>query len=465
MSIDSPLFFLFLIITYGACALAADSQRKYVLLGASCGFYALAGVFSALATASLIAVNYVMMTRIARSRCDDERDRLYSMSIIVNIAVFVALKLALEPSLAQGESASSGASSSIAYPLGLSFIVLILHGAITDVHAGGFAWRGGLSDLALHCLFFPYVTAGPIPRLSKTVETLAPPRPALDDALAGGSLIALGLVEKLVIANRIEPYVTNLFDPELHYSSLTLLTGILLNAAYIYSDFSGYTDIARGAARCLGIRLGINFDRPFRSRSVTEFWRRWHISFSSWLRDYIAMPLEFTFRRHGLLGTSLALISTFVICGFWHRATPTFIVFGVLHGIAVTMELIAARYLPAGVRTAFESSFGTLLKHIYTTSFLLATMVLFSAPSLADAIRVFSDLLSLGAAPRISDMYIGKGPFLFALLLLAAASAYLLSVWRRDAVADRRPLFFLAASLLILFLGNPVAGGFVYAQF
>jgi alginate O-acetyltransferase complex protein AlgI len=465
MSIDSPFFFLFLFITYAACALAADSQRRYVLLGASCGFYALAGAFSLLATMSLIVVNYVLMTKIARSRHEGERDRLYLTSIFVNVVVFVTLKIALEPSLANGASASSGVASSIAYPLGLSFIVLILHGAITDVHSSSFAWRGRLSDLALHCLFFPYVTAGPIPRLSKTVETCAPPRPSLEDAIAGGSLVALGLVKKLVIANRIEPYVTSLFDPELHYSSLTLLTGILLNAAFIYSDFSGYTDIARGAARCLGIRLGINFDRPFQSRSVTEFWRRWHISFSSWLRDYIAMPLEFTFRRHGLLGTCLALISTFVICGFWHRATPTFIVFGTLHGVAVALELIAARFLPAGMRAPFESPFGSLVKRIYTLTFLLATMVLFSAPALSDAIRVFSDLFSLGAAPRISDLYVGKGPFLFALLPLAGACAYFLSVWQRDVGAARRPLFFLTASLLILFLGNPVAGGFVYAQF
>ena len=115
-------------------------------------------------------------------------------------------------------------------------------------------------------------------------ETLG--KPTLEDLRAGSILIALGLVKKLVVANRLQPYIAKVFDAGLPYSATTVAIAIALNVVYLYSDFSGYTDIARGAARCLGIEVGENFNRPFVSRSVTEYWRRWHISFSSWLRAW-----------------------------------------------------------------------------------------------------------------------------------------------------------------------------------
>jgi len=379
--------------------------------------------------------------------------------------VFCGLKLSFEPAPNVAATSLSVLGLSVGYPLGLSFIILMLHSAVTDAYSGKHVPDGKFSTFLLFGTFFPYVSAGPVERLGRMDGPLdLPVRPTLNDLREGVALIALGLVKKIVTANRLKPYVDSVFSGDLPNSSPTVVFAIILNAAYVYCDFSGYTDIARGAARCLGIEVQINFDRPFGARSVTEFWRRWHISFSTWLRDYLYMPIAFTLRRFRTTGTSLSLLITFALCGFWHRAAWTFLLFGLLHGGAMVAELrfVSGRAIE---RSRSAKRWRGIAAHLSTLIFLAATIVLFSARDLLQARQIFQRALTGPFLPSSTEVAAYKGAVMFGIMLLSIVAWRAFDTWRRRLSPRQTPFFLLLAGWAILFLGQVDGGGFVYAQF
>ena len=385
--------------------------------------------------------------------------------MILNAALLVSLKFAFEPSPATQVSSWNVLGLDVVYPLGFSFIILMMHSAVTDAYSGRYVPKSGASTFALFAIFFPYVSAGPVERLNRMEHQLAGPvRPRFEDIRQGASLIALGLVKKLIAANRMQYYVDAIFNLKDSHSVLTILLAICLNAAYIYCDFSGYTDIARGTARCFGIEISINFAKPFAARSVTEFWRRWHISFSSWLRDYLYMPLGFTLRRFGRAGSAVALLITFVLCGFWHRAAFTFLLFGLLHGAVMVFE---ERFSGKGIKavSAPPSTLRIAAAHIYTLVFLLATIVLFSAKSLGEAGAIFGRLFTAPLKPSTAEALAFQGPVSFLFLIAGIVMWIGMQHWHDRLKSRDTDLFLICAAVAVLFLGSPVGGGFVYARF
>jgi D-alanyl-lipoteichoic acid acyltransferase DltB (MBOAT superfamily) len=463
MAVTSWQFFMLLGATLLVLLVVPTGWRKFVLIAASIVFYFNAGIVSAAIIGLLIVANYFFMLGVLRGTSEALRDRIYFASMAFNIVVFCALKLAFEPAPNVEATSWSVLGYSIGYPLGLSFIILMLHGAITDAHSGRYIPDGKFSTFALFSGFFPYVSAGPIERLHHMEGPLGSPvRPKFDDLRVGVSLIALGLVKKIAVANRFKLYVDGVFGGDLPNSSPTVWLAIIINVAYVYCDFSGYTDIARGAARCLGIDVQINFDRPFTSRSVTEFWRRWHISFSTWLRDYLYMPIAFVFRRYRKSGTSIALLATFAICGFWHRAAWTFLLFGLLHGVAMVAEM----KLGAGAaRPAGKERLRNLFAHLYTLIFLALTIVLFSARDLHQAAQIFHRLIAGPWKPSIVEFGAYKGVVIFALTLGGFVTWQFFEHWHRRLKPWQVPFFLVFAAWAVLFLGEINGGGFVYAQF
>jgi D-alanyl-lipoteichoic acid acyltransferase DltB (MBOAT superfamily) len=316
----------------------------------------------------------------------------------------------------------------------------------------------------LYGTFFPYLTAGPVERLNHMEAQLdRPAGPTVDDLRAGAALIALGLVKKLVVANRLQPYIDAVFSGEQTHSAPTVAFAVALNAVHLYADFSGYTDIARGAARCLGIDVRINFDRPFSSRSVTEFWRRWHISFSSWLRDYLYMPLAYSLGRVSPAGPVAAILITFLACGFWHRAAWTFVLFGALHGVALAAELRFGRAI-ARAAARWPEHLVALASRGYTLVFVALTIVLIPAVSVAEAGAIVSRIVSSPVLPVPREAFGYLGPFLFLLMLAAIALWQALERWQERLSLRTLPWFLLTAALAVLFLGS-TGPGFVYEQF
>lgn len=235
----------------------------------------------------------------------------------------------------------AGYSLKFPLPLGISFFTLQGIGYLVDSYRGQ-AEKLSLSNYLLFKSFFSQLVAGPIARghqLIPQIKGLS--APSFLDLSMGVRLFVLGLVKKVVIADRLAPYVDAVFTQPQLYDRTTLCVWLLGYTLQIWADFSGYTDMGRGSARCLGIQLPENFLSPYLSRSPREFWHRWHITLSQWIRDYIYIPLCNRVFPNQKWGVFLVLLITFGISGLWHGASWNFLIWGLFHGFL----LIGYRFL------------------------------------------------------------------------------------------------------------------------
>ncbi len=226
---------------------------------------------------------------------------------------------------------------SIILPVGISFFTFMAISYVVDVYRGDFT-PTGLGKFAAYLSFFPHLVAGPIVRPGELIPQLDSPRdPRYVDTSRAFFLIATGLFMKVVISNHLaSSIVDDVFGAPSQYSSLDVLVAIYAYAVQIYADFLGYTNIAIGIALLLGFRFPQNFDSPYAATSIQDFWRRWHMTLSRWLRDYVYIPLGGN--RGGRLFTYRNLMLTMLIGGLWHGAGWTFVVWGGIHGVALVAE-------------------------------------------------------------------------------------------------------------------------------
>ena len=224
----------------------------------------------------------------------------------------------------------------ILFPLGLSFFTFQSISYIVDVYKSKIEAQS-LFDTALFISFFPCVSSGPIQRAENLFPQLQKiHRFDYESATDGLKLFAWGLFKKLCIADKIAPYVNFVYADIADMSAFALLTAVFLYSFQIYADFSGYSDMAIGIAKYLGFDIGKNFDKPYFSTSISEFWRKWHISLSSWLRDYVYFSLGGS--RVALPRVYFNLMATFIVSGVWHGSTGNFILWGLLHGAFQCIE-------------------------------------------------------------------------------------------------------------------------------
>lgn len=220
----------------------------------------------------------------------------------------------------------------IVLPMGISFYTFQAASYTIDVFYGKYKPEKNYFKLALFIMFFPQLVAGPIERADRLLGQLfTKHKLELANISQGSKLMLMGYFKKIVIADRASVLVDAIYNSPQEYKGLPLVVATLFFTVQIYCDFSGYTDIARGVAKLMGIELMINFDRPYFSKNIKEFWRRWHISLSSWLRDYIYIPLGGS--RCSLIKKYRNIIITFLASGLWHGANWTFVLWGGLHGL------------------------------------------------------------------------------------------------------------------------------------
>nr|WP_269144663.1 MBOAT family O-acyltransferase [Devosia faecipullorum] len=230
-------------------------------------------------------------------------------------------------------------------PLGISFYTFQVISYIVDVYRGERVERHfGL--FVLYVMFFPKVVSGPIERARNLLPQLhALPGFSFPLAIAGFQLLLWGAFKKVVVADRIAPFVDRVYSAPQDFDGVATSFATWLYAFQLYFDFSGYTDMALGAAMMLGIRLMQNFDRPYFAVSVQDFWKRWHISLTSWLNDYVYTPItrskRIKIKLYNLI--LIALMVTFVVSGFWHGSHWTFIVWGALHGAYIVVSLLVQK--------------------------------------------------------------------------------------------------------------------------
>jgi len=355
----------------------------------------------------------------------------------------------------------------IILPVGISFYTFHGLSYVFDIYRGKIKPTTSFINYAVFMGFFPLLIAGPIERAAHLLPQVEKPR-RFDRGMTSDGLrqILWGLMKKMVIAEGCAIYVNTAFEPGWHHSGSTLLAGIVLFAFQIYGDFSGYSDIAIGTGKLLGFDLLRNFNFPFFSANMTEFWRRWHISLSGWFRDYLFTPLAIRLRNWGKGSVLFALFVTFTICGLWHGANWTCIIFGVLHGLALMVEFLTqkgrkkiARHIPHPVYKG--------LGILFTFSYTCLAFVFFRAENTAQALGYISHLFS-------RSLFSSPLPISYRLLLVIVLCVTLEWTEREyeypiAGLALRWPRLarwgFYYALIATIFLIGPKPQSFIYFQF
>ena len=275
----------------------------------------------------------------------------------------------------------------LALPVGISFYTFQAVAYVVDVYKRRFDVERHPGIFALYKAFFVQLVAGPIERPHRLLPQLRAPRAfALDRIVTGASLVLWGLAKKLVLADRLALYVNEVYGHPSHYHGLPIILATYLFAFQIYCDFSGYSDIALGSARLLGYELMQNFDRPYLSCSVREFWTRWHISLSSWFRDYLYIPLGGN--RVSRVRAQLNLMIVFLVSGLWHGSAWTFVAWGALHGtyllVAIWTQGLRAR-IASALRLDRVPRFHTWLQRVVVFHLVTFAWLFFRARGFDDA--------------------------------------------------------------------------------
>ncbi len=277
-------------------------------------------------------------------------------------------------------------------PVGISFYTFYLCGYLLDVFRSTVRAEKHLGIFCASTVFFPLLLAGPIERSKNFLPQFKEYHALeLERWRQGLLLIMLGLFKKLVVADRLKPAIDQVFSSTAEYSGMTLLSVVVFNAYQIYCDFSGYCDIAMGTALILGFRITANFNRPFAARSVSDFWRRWHISLSSWMRDYVYYPLVLNSKFKGNTGIITACLLTFGLVGLWHGANWTYIMVGLLQGIAIASEVLTSRVRKTIQRKISANIYNTVCLLI-TFLFVCLSFIFFKAENLGDAVCIIRSL-------------------------------------------------------------------------
>jgi len=392
-------FLIFYLVVFTAYWLIPWKRpRVWLLLVASYYFYYCFNHWLALVVASSSVADYFIARGMESFRRQAVRRLLLLSSLAMNLGLLCYFKYTnffLESYFqATGIPYSREADLlSIILPVGISFYTFEAINYTVDVYREKIRAERNLDYFLLFILFFPHLVAGPIVRASDFLPQIDRPKHLTWTRFAvGGRQIVLGLFKKMVIADRMALLVDPVFANPGRYETAVVWMAAVAYSIQIYCDFSGYSDIAIGTARLLGYRLSINFAMPFASTNMSEFWRRWHISLSTWIRDYVYIPLGGN--RGSPVRTSLNLLAAMTLCGLWHGANWTFVVWGALNGVYLIVHRIfrwAVRDLVT-FRAALATVPGTALRIAMTFTAVTLAFVLFRSPTFGVAEQVFERL-------------------------------------------------------------------------
>ena len=391
-------------------------------------------------------------------------------SIAVNLAVLVIFKYA-NFFLDQVETAASlfgidrDFAVNVVLPVGVSFYTFESMSYVIDVHRRLIPPIRNPIDYAVFITFFPHLVAGPIVRVRDFAPQLARAMTPQDVHVRRALyLFLLGLVKKLLISDQVAPISDAMFASPMNYDTLGVWIGVLAYTIQIYCDFSGYSDMALGLACFFGYRLPENFDLPYLAQNITEFWRRWHMTLSSWLRDYLYVPLGGN--RLGIARTYANLAVVMLLGGLWHGASFNFVVWGGMHGVGLAAHKAWKRWL--GARGAAPSVFHRVAGRVSTLLFVMVAWVFFRAQGIEDAARVLKRMAGLSGG---GTHHIPRA-LLVAVLLMAVGHVW--GAWRRlpaESSRERRHLDLAealacaAAIAAVLLFAPDGTQPFIYFQF
>lgn len=351
-------------------------------------------------------------------------------------------------------------------PMGISFFTFQSLGYMLDVYHQRISAERDFLTYALFVSFFPSIVAGPINKASLVIPQLKAMRPYFDygKAVEGLKMLLWGMFMKVVVADRVALYVDTVFPNYMNYTGVTCFVASLLYTIQIYADFAGYSLMAIGVGKTLGFELTENFRRPYFAVSVTDFWRRWHISLSTWLKDYVYIPLGGS--RCSKLRNYWNIFVTFLVSGIWHGANWTFIVWGIWHGLFQIIEKAI------GQQKCEYGWFGKSIKIVITFLLVNFAWVFFRMPSLVDAVGIIKRMFDL-SLPLALDVegFITYFIFVFSgcviLLIKDIKDEFFpgkCKIYNNESVIIRWGSYLLTI-IAILIMGVFGADQFIYAQF
>jgi alginate O-acetyltransferase complex protein AlgI len=472
-SLDFAVFFPFVTLLY---FLLPPRARVPLLVGASCWFYMAFVPKYVLILFGVILIDYVA-GRLIEPAQGARRRWFLGLSIIANVGILCFFKYfnflhenAAVVSAWFGQPAPFPALS-ILLPIGLSFHTFQSMSYTIEVYRGRAPAERSILHFACYVLFYPQLVAGPIERPQNLLAQFrAVVRFDGDRLFSGLRLMATGLFKKIIIADRLAPFVDAAYAKPGSYSGADLLVATYFFAVQIYCDFSGYSDIARGAARVMGINLMENFNKPYLAASFADFWRRWHISLSTWFRDYLYIPLGGN--RLGAGRRTLNLLAVFAVSGIWHGANWTFVIWGLIHGCFLIAETALAPKKPSP-----PGPLGTLLRFLLVFNVTSLAWVFFRAADVASAklvlVRIGTAFGSPSSAtlPSLDTLNFWLAVGLALALLFVEAIGGHRSLW---AVLDEKPrwlrwtayyLFAVGFAVLALIAPSHSPKPFIYFQF
>jgi alginate O-acetyltransferase complex protein AlgI len=436
--------FLFFPIFLSIYLISKPSLRLLLISIANVAFILAGQPWALLPLLGLSLVGYLIGRGIEAKR---ENKKVISIlmwaGIVVNIALLAFVKLigAYGTDIVPIGSLQPKGIVSL---LGLSYITFQIISYIVDVYRGTIIAERDIVKYFAYVLFFPKLVSGPITRYKQFREQLVILDPTLGDFAAGLRRVLIGVIKRILIANQLAVVVNAVFDlPTPNVDPHLAWLALIAYSLQIYFDFSGYTDVALGLGKIVGITLPENFNYPYIAQGISDFWRRWHITLSTWFREYVFYPLER--RKFRFAGQQINLVIVFLLTGLWHGPTLTFIIWGLLHGLAIAFESAGGGRWLKGLWRPF--------RHLYALSIILLGWVFFRSPNLNYAFGFIARLLGnrSGITPlpfsQTSPLPFIEPSFLIIIVVALIFSMPVVSLWQKA-----RKRFETSNSLYVLYL-------------
>lgn len=427
-SIEYLLFFPIVVMLYFSIP---DRWKWIVLLVASYFFYACWKLEYVVLIMFTTLADYIIGLRIDASNKKHHKKVWLVLSVILNLGMLAGFKYlnfftySMNDLLGLFHSGYSFTVWNVLLPVGISFYIFQSLSYTIDVYRGTAPAERHLGKFALYVSFFPQLVAGPIERSTNLIPQFYNPAAFSHQKLVSGlKLMLWGFFKKLVIADRLGMFVNYVYDNPTQNNGITIILATALFAFQLYCDFSGYTDIARGSARVMGYDLMVNFNRPMIAQSLRDFWNRWHISLTTWFRDYLLYALPYVKNNRIIFGLFYRnLIITYLLMGLWHGASWNFVLFGAFHGVLIVLETLtdswrARFFLLSGLEKVPKLK--TLISQIATFTLVLVSLFFFRANTLSDSLLLFNNVFDFSTTSDILRYMRRDNELIFGILMVIA---------------------------------------------
>lgn len=483
-SLDFAIFFPLVFILYWVFSKNLKQRNAFILIVSYIFYGWWNWKFLSLIIISSF-VDYFVGKKLGKEENQKKRKWLLVLSLFVNLGFLVYFKYfnffieSFVDAFSLFGKELEISTLNIILPVGISFYTFQTLSYTVDIYKKKFQPTNDIVAFFAFVAFFPQLVAGPIERASHLLPQFFEKYKFNYQQVKSGLLLMLwGLFKKMIIADRVALLVNETYNNVGSYYGMEFVVGTIFFAFQIYCDFSGYSDIAIGASRTMGFDLMKNFDSPYFSKSITEFWRRWHISLSTWFRDYVYIPLGGS--RGGKYRTYLNLFLVFLISGIWHGAAMTFVIWGAVHGVIIVLEKATGSFrknIFQKIKLTKKSIVGRFFFMTVTFVIVCFAWIFFRANSLADAFAIVGKVFTFdkGEKTIISEIGMDASNFYAALVFIALMIVFEIIHKRKSMVVTlakqnilvRWGFYIIAALVLVTFgiYGSYDESQFIYFQF